>query len=90
MQRGHGRAAAKSGASLSSTISILGRMRWLLFVIILLAFGLGPLMTSLDDAQRNYGEVRKSDWAHTNYWLKSADCARATGAWLALCKTTAS
>lgn len=86
MQRGHGPAAAQSGASLSWTISILGRVRWLLFVVILLAFGLGPMMTSLDDAERNYGEVSTSDWVHTNYWLKSADCARETGAWLALCQ----
>ena len=35
-------------------------MRWLLFVIILLAFGLGPMMTSLDDAERNYGESQHS------------------------------
>ena len=44
------------------------------------------MMTSLDDAERNYGEVSTSDWAHTNYWLKSAECARQTGAWLALCE----
>ena len=57
MQRGHGHAAA-SGASLSWTISILGRMRWLLFVVILLAFGLGPMMTSLDDAERGGPDCR--------------------------------
>ena len=86
MQRGDEGAVAIRAEALSRTISILGRMRWLLFVIILLAFGLGPMMTSLDDAERNYGEVSTSDWAHTNYWLKSADCARQTGAWLALCE----
>jgi hypothetical protein len=62
MQRGHGPAAAQRGASLSWTISILGRMRWLLFVVIFLAFGLGPMMTSLDDAERTYGEVSTADW----------------------------
>ena len=85
MQRGDV-GAGMGGASLSWARSSLGRMKWVLFVVILLSLGLGPLMTSLDDAERNYGDVSTSDWAHTNYWLKSADCARETGAWLALCE----
>ena len=85
MQRRDGRAVPNHAVSLSRTVSILGRIRWLLFVVILLAVGLDTTMTSLEDAERNYGEVSTSDWAHTNYWVKSAECARETGAWLALC-----
>ena len=85
MQRGDGSVAATGAASLSRSVSFLGRVRWLLFVVLLLGFGANPMMTSLEDAERNYGEVGTSDWVHTNYWLKSADCARETGAWLALC-----
>lgn len=85
MQRSDGSVAANAAASLSRTVSILGKTRWLLFVVILLAFGAGPMMTSFEDAERNYRDVGTSDWVHTNYWMKSADCARETGAWLALC-----
>lgn len=85
MQRSDGSVAANAAASLSRTVSILGKTRWLLFVVILLAFGAGPMMMSFEDAERNYRDVGTSDWVHTNYWMKSADCARETGAWLALC-----
>src|SRR5690606_29166053 len=33
-----------------------------------------------------FADVRQSDWAHTNFWLKSAGCARETGAWLVMCR----
>ena len=58
---------ANRAVLLSRTVSILGRMRWLLFVVILLAFGLDTMMTLLDNAERKYGEASTSDWAHTNY-----------------------
>jgi hypothetical protein len=89
MQLGDG-SAAMGGAALLWTLSSLGSIRWLLFVIILLSFGLRPMMTSLDDAERNYSEVSTADWAHTNYWLKSADCARETGHGSRCAKTTVS
>jgi hypothetical protein len=85
MQCGDGSTVPNGVASRSRAVSILGKTRWLLFVAILLGFGAGPMMTSLEDAERNYGEVSTSDWVHTNYWLKSAACARETGAWLVLC-----
>ena len=44
--------AAMGGASLSWVLRSLGRIKWLLFVILLLALGLRPLMTSLDDADQ--------------------------------------
>jgi hypothetical protein len=56
------------------------------FGVLLVACGLGTLERSLADAERNFGEVAESDWQQTNIWLKAADCARATGAWLALCR----
>ena len=85
VQPGDEGAVAKRAALLSWAASKAGSMRWLLFAIILLAFGLDTMMTSFDDAERNFGEVSTSEWVHTNYWVKSADCARETGAWLALC-----
>lgn len=85
MQRGGGSAVPDGAGALFGTVSILERMKWLLFAVILVAFAAGPMMTSFEDAERNYGGGGTSDWVHTNYWLKSANCARETGAWLALC-----
>src|SRR6266850_2123487 len=61
------------------------KLRWLLFAFLLAAFGVNTLDTSLENAERNYGEVDASDWEQTNVWLKSSECARVRGVWLALC-----
>lgn len=72
-------------ATVDAGIERLGRWRWLVFAGLLALFGAGDLATSWDDARRNFSAVEKSDWEQTNVWLKSTECARATGAWLALC-----
>jgi hypothetical protein len=59
-------------------------MRWLIFLVFLVAFGQGQFAVSLMDALRQ-AEIQKSDWAATNVWLESAKCARASGALLAIC-----
>src|SRR5262245_20149018 len=64
---------------------LVPRFRWLLFPVLLGAFGWDTLTTSLGDAQLNYAEVSSSDWEQTNIWLKSTQCARETGAWLVVC-----
>lgn len=61
------------------------RWKWLLFGAALVICGQGTFMRSLEDAKRNYSHVRASDWEQTNVWLRSSECARDTGAWLALC-----
>jgi hypothetical protein len=46
--------------------------------------GLGAFTASLEEADR-YTGLRKADWIPTNMWLKSAECARLQGVWLAIC-----
>jgi hypothetical protein len=62
-----------------------GRIGWLVFVVCLVVFGSGPLTTALDDANR-YADVQESHWFPTNWWIKSAQCARERGVWLSICE----
>ncbi len=59
--------------------------RWLIFVFCLLTFGAAGLRTASEEAGRQYQNVQKSDWGAANVWLRSAECTRETGAWLAIC-----
>ena len=60
------------------------RWKWLVFAVCAAAFVAGPAIAAFDDAER-YDETEQSDWIPTNMWLKSAECAREEGAWLAIC-----
>jgi hypothetical protein len=51
-----------------------------------LAIFAGPAFLGALRAADRYAQIEKSDWGATNVWLKSAECARRTGAWLALCE----
>lgn len=59
--------------------------RWLVFVFCLVTVGYAGVRYSYAEAEKTYGIVEKADWGATNVWLRSADCARETGAWLAIC-----
>jgi hypothetical protein len=61
-----------------------GPLKWLAFAACLVVFGFGAFTASLEDADR-YAELREADWIPTNMWLKSAECARLQGVWLAIC-----
>lgn len=59
--------------------------KWLVFFVCAIVFVVGPAIAAFDDAER-YDETEQSDWIPTNMWLKSAECAREVGAWLAICE----
>jgi len=59
--------------------------RWVIFVLCFLTFGSSGLRNANEEASRLYQNLDKSDWAAANVWIKSAECARETGAWLAIC-----
>lgn len=61
-----------------------GALRWLGFVLLLVVLGQGEFRAALQGAER-YREIQKGNWGATNVWLESTECARATGAWLAIC-----
>jgi hypothetical protein len=65
-------------------VKVTSRLKWLAFVACLVVFGMGAFTASLEDADR-YAGLREADWTPTNMWLKSADCARLQGVWLAVC-----
>lgn len=62
-----------------------GWRRWMLFVLLLIAGGWGPIETVLHKAG-HFAEVSTSDWEPTNVWLKSSECAQRQRVWLALCR----
>jgi hypothetical protein len=62
-----------------------GRCRWMLFVLLLIASGWGPIETVLHKAG-HFAEVSTSGWEPTNVWLKSSECAQRQRVWLALCR----
>ncbi|WP_139374024.1 hypothetical protein [Enhydrobacter aerosaccus] len=57
----------------------------MLFALLLIASGWGPIETVLDKAG-HFAEVRTSGWEPTNVWLKSSECAQRQRVWLALCR----
>lgn len=59
--------------------------RWTVFLLCLVTIGYSGVKYANGEADKTYGNVEKSDWGATNVWLQSADCARETGAWLAIC-----
>ena len=60
-------------------------MRWLAFLFLAIALGQGQFRTILADSDRFRTMQRSEDWEASNVWLASAECARTTGAWLAIC-----
>jgi hypothetical protein len=63
-------------------------VRWLVFVGCVLLLVFAQFDRTFKDAER-YGyltDIMPSDWAATNVWLASADCALERGAWLAVCE----
>ena len=63
-------------------------VRWLVFVGCVLLLVFGQFDRTFKDAER-YGyltDIMPSDWAATNVWLASADCALERSAWLAVCE----
>jgi hypothetical protein len=60
-------------------------LKAVVFLMCLAIFG-GPAFLGALRAADRYAHIEKSDWVVTNVWLKSAECARQTGAWLALCE----
>lgn len=59
-------------------------LKWLAFITCLSFFGLTSFSDALEKADR-YTALEKADWIPTNVWLRSAECARLSGAWLAIC-----
>jgi hypothetical protein len=69
-------------------ILVTTSLRWLVFVACAALLVLGPFNRTYKDAER-YGylaDIMPSDWAATNVWLDSTDCARERGVWLAICE----
>lgn len=60
-------------------------LRYSLFVLFIAAFVTGPFSQSREKAEREFAGMTVADWGATNIWLKSADCFRQSGAWLAIC-----
>lgn len=58
--------------------------RAVLFCLALVLFGAPAVSTALREAPQRAGS--ESEWHATKVWLQSAECARRTGAWLALCE----
>lgn len=58
---------------------------WQIFILCLLIFGLLEFAHANKEADRQFSAVEKADWGATNSWIRAAECARETGAWLAIC-----
>ncbi len=59
-------------------------LKVILFLVALAVFG-GPAFLAAERAADGYAGKTVSNWDATNVWLKSTECARQTGAWLAWC-----
>jgi hypothetical protein len=70
--------------AVETVVKVTSRLKWLAFVACLVVFGTGAFTASLEDTDR-YTGLREADWIPTNMWLKSAECARLQGVWLAVC-----
>ena len=63
-------------------------VRWVVFAGCVLLLVAGQFNRTFRDAER-YGyltDIMPSDWAATNVWLASVDCALERGVWLAVCE----
>jgi hypothetical protein len=72
-------------AKLVAAIEAHPFLKAVVFLACLAIFG-GPAFLGALRAADKYAHIEISDWNATNVWLKSAECARRTGAWLALCE----
>jgi hypothetical protein len=72
-------------AKFAAAIEARPSLKTVVFLACLAVFG-GPAFLGALQAADKYAHLEKSDWNATNVWLKSAECARRTGAWLALCE----
>ena len=63
-------------------------MRLLVFLLCAALLVLGQFGRTFKDSERySYlADIMPSDWAATNVWLASADCALKRGVWLAVCE----
>lgn len=77
LRRGAG--ATLPGRYWLSILQVLG-------LIACVGFFLWPQLNSSFEASNRYLGESASDWNATNVWLKSAECARETGAWLVICE----
>ncbi|MCG9001733.1 hypothetical protein LH454_09650 [Laribacter hongkongensis] len=59
--------------------------RWVIFFLCFLMFAFSGLKNANEQADRQYRNLDKSDWRAANFWIKSAECAKETGVWLAIC-----
>lgn len=64
----------------------VGPWRWLVFALCVFAFGIADLRQAESEAIRKFSETARADWEVTNIWIMAAECARKTGAWLAICQ----
>ncbi|MGD9881852.1 MAG: hypothetical protein AB7F22_16540 [Reyranella sp.] len=84
------RRATMRFAGISNAVrEILDRLKswkWQVFAVCAVTFVAGPAVTAFEDARR-YAGTAQSDWIPTNMWLKSAECARQEGVWLAICES---
>ena len=72
-------------AKLAAAIEGRPSLKAVIFLACLAAFG-GPEFLGALRAADRFAHIEKSDWGVTSVWLKSAECAKRTGAWLALCE----
>jgi hypothetical protein len=75
----------RSFAKFAAAIEARPSLKIVVFLACLAVFG-GPAFLGALRAADKYAHLERSDWNATNVWLKSAECARRTGAWLALCE----
>ena len=85
--------ASAAAQVMTRAVQTFTHLPWF-FVVILKAAGIAsciwlvlwPQLASSLEASKRYSKDAGSDWIATNVWLKSAECTRQTGAWLALCE----
>lgn len=70
---------------LATALEARPALKVIVFLAALAVFGGAAFLGALRAADE-YAHREKSEWYVTNVWLKSAECARRTGAWLALCE----
>jgi hypothetical protein len=76
-------------AKLVAAIEAHPFLKVVVFLACLAIFG-GPAFLGTLRAADKYAHIEIGDWNATNVWVKSAECARRTGAWLARAKATSS
>lgn len=60
--------------------------RWVVFFLCFIMLGKPAVDLANEEARRIYESKTTAEWTNVNVWIRSADCARTTGAWLAICE----